>query len=245
VPSERTLAATLFYAEELKEKAEKRAKLDSKAPTALVLDSKRLSPYTDSSSKFDNRYIASIPDAKALKTLGVTNVLYITAKKDTKEQDDLNTPMVALSNDSTIKVSNVALEAFQKDPNAPAGDTSTGGYYYGGSHRHHGHFYAWYPMFFFYSRPRYSGWASSPTAPPASSAARAPSYRPTPRKTVFSGRTTGAKSGVGRTKPTGFGRVSVRQGSDGRVSRSASRSSARSRSGRSGSFGRSRGSGFG
>ena len=246
VPSERTLAAMLYYAEEFKEKAEKRAKLDSKTPTALVLDSNRLNAYQDSSSKFDNRYLANIPDAKGLKKLGVTNVLYVTPKTGKKELDDLNEPMVELEKDSDTKVSSIALEAFQKDPSAPKEDNSTGGYYYGGGHRHHGHFYTWYPMFFFYSRPRYSSWSSSPTAPPATSKASKPSYRPAPRKTLFSGRTTGAKSGVGRTKPTGFGRVSVRQGAGGKVSRSSRSAASRSgRSGRSGSFGRSRGGGFG
>ncbi|MEK7830209.1 MAG: hypothetical protein AAB401_03940, partial [Acidobacteriota bacterium] len=59
------------------------------------------------------------------------------------------------------------------------------------------------------------------------------------RPTVFSSSRVGASSGatgVGRSKPSGFGRTSVRRGSDGRVSGV--------RSGRSGSYGRSGGGWF-
>jgi hypothetical protein len=97
-------------------------------------------------------------------------------------------------------------------------------YYYGG----HPHTHLW-----FWS---YHGWGPTPVyrlggprpSLPATLASR-PLYRPAPRATIFSSRAIGGGAGVGKQKPSGFGRVSARSSGDGF-------------SARSGSFGRSRSS---
>jgi len=103
-------------------------------------------------------------------------------------------------------------------------------YYYGGSPLSHwwfynNYFYRPYPTVVVVrggqgvSLPRSSG-------PPA---IRPPAYRPVSRPTIFSAARVGGASGIGRTRPSGFGRTSVRM-SGGRVTGT--------RAGRSGSFGR-------
>ena len=60
------------------------------------------------------------------------------------------------------------------------------------------------------------GWRSTTldnVRPPSTSA---PSYNPTPRTTIFSRSQVGGQAGVGRTKPSGFGRTTFRS-SGGRV----------------------------
>jgi hypothetical protein len=76
-----------------------------------------------------------------------------------------------------------------------------------------------------------------PSSPPPNY--NPPTYRPTSRTTVFSSTRVGGATGtgVGRSRPTGFGRTSVRMGGDGNVTGV--------RSGRSGSYGRSGGGWFG
>ncbi|MDW8465787.1 MAG: hypothetical protein RML35_06270 [Chloroherpetonaceae bacterium] len=64
VPSQQTLGAMLYYAEEVSQKAKIRPE---KAPMVMLLDSNRLLPYsenTDAETKFDNRYIAKVPTAE-------------------------------------------------------------------------------------------------------------------------------------------------------------------------------------
>jgi hypothetical protein len=112
---------------------------------------------------------------------------------------------------------------FTPDPES----TNRTTYYYGG-----------HPMFVpifwgsygWYAPVRSYGAAPAHRTPPGH--ARGAHYRPTPRPTVFSGRTVGAgRGGVGRQKPSGFGRVSV----------ASSRATGRvvgAPYGRSGSFGR-------
>ncbi|MBO0861503.1 MAG: hypothetical protein J2P21_24040, partial [Chloracidobacterium sp.] len=62
-------------------------------------------------------------------------------------------------------------------------------------------------------------------------------YRPESRPTIFSSSRIGGASGIGKTRPSGFGRTSVRMSSDGHVTGA--------RPGRSGSYGRSGGGWFG
>ncbi len=245
VPSHQTLGALLYHAAELdKKRAEREGK---KLPAALILDHNRLNPYTDAGDAFDNRYMAEIPDATMLKKLGVRRVLYLTQSEKFNESDDLNEAMVALS-ESKIQVAMLSLSAFQKDPNASdEAAKATGGYFYGGGYHHHPYFFTYYPMFLFFPMPRYR-WSSSPRVPSAKTAAK-PTYKPAPRETVFSSKTKGAKAGVGKRKPTGFGRVSTRTNSEGRTTRVPAqsvtpRAKTRPRR-RSGSFGRSRGGRFG
>lgn len=228
VHSHETLGSLLYYAKELEEK---RATREGKSlPVALILDQQRLAAYKDSSDAFDNRYLAELPDGDQLKKIGVTNVLYVTSDPVKEEMDDLNDYMVDYKKDD-LKVSSIAMSSFEKDQEAK--ESKTNGYYYGGHRHSHTYFYTHYPMFFYVSRPYYSTWYA-PARAVQPSRVSAPSYSPKARTTMFSGRTTGVTKGVGRSKPTGFGRVSTRVNSSGQVTRSSSRS------GRSGSFGRTR-----
>ena len=62
VPSQATLGALLYYADEVAKKADKRP---NPAPAVLILDSNRLTPYTDEDNQFDNRYLAKLPPPTA------------------------------------------------------------------------------------------------------------------------------------------------------------------------------------
>lgn len=255
VPSQQTLGALLFHAAELEQKRLKRQ--GRKLPVALALDSRRLNAYKDSSGAFDNRYVVDLPDATTLKRLGIMRILYVTVKPVENESDDLNDALVTLK-EARMPVMKLAMTAFQKDPEvSDEFGATTNGYYYGGQYSSHPHFFTHYPIFLFFPIPRYR-WSSTPKAPPK---LKAPKWRPAPRETVFSNRTTGARSGVGRRKPTGFGRVStradgagkpVRVNSQGKRVQDLQRGSGATRQrrptrsrGRSGSFGRSRGGRFG
>jgi hypothetical protein len=236
----------LYYADEVKQKAAQRP--DS-APAVLILDSNRLTPYSDDSDKFDNRYLAKIPTVENLQSLKVTSVLYaVPDDKRTAELDDINEDFVAYK-EKGINVAMMPLTNFQP-PSAAVQDSlaqaratngSTGGvyhstYYYGGHPMYSPWFYSYYPIY----TPihTYSSFRGS-----APSTIRNVNYTPAPRPTMFSSRTVGSgRTGVGKTRPTGFGRVSTRTSSSGRTY-VGSRSSVRS-SGRSGSFGRSGSRGF-
>jgi hypothetical protein len=256
VRSHETLGAMGYYANEIDEK---RKKLPENAPAMLLLDSNRLSPYTDQDNQFDNRYLAKLPPAEQLKERGILQVIYL-AKDQTQaaELDDINEDFVEWQKNG-INVRLLRLSEFKPyDQTLTAGNTastSTSGststvrhYYYGGYPYSHWWFYDHY----YYSRPatviygsgyNYGGGYYSNRIPPPPVSSRPnfdpPSYRPVSRPTVFSSARVGASpgaTGVGRTKPTGFGRTSVRRGGDGRVSGV--------RSGRSGSYGRSGGGWF-
>ncbi len=76
VSSHLTLAAAVFHQADFA--STKKSRLVD-APPVLVLDRTRLSPYTDSASAFDNRYVARLPSADQLvKKLGYRRVLYVT-----------------------------------------------------------------------------------------------------------------------------------------------------------------------
>lgn len=241
VHSHETLGALLYYAGEISEKAAKRP---ANAPGVLVLDSNRLAAYSDADSQFDNRYMAKIPTSDKLSALKVTNVLYaVPDQSRTAEMDDINEDF-ALYKDKGINVAMVALSDFKPDPNAPAppvtsdtaklaGTNASGAvhhstYYYGGGPMFSPWFFYHYPLFM----PSYSLPAQSRL--PATGM-RGSTYAPSRRPTMFSGRAVGGGSGIGRQRPSGFGKVSTRVGSNGRTTGV--------RSGRSGSFGRSRSGG--
>jgi hypothetical protein len=241
VPSHETLGALLYYADEVKEKGAKRT---DKAPAVVILDSNRLAAYSDDSDKFDNRYVAKIPTAENLQSLKVNSVLYaVPDDKQNAELDDINEDFVTYK-EKGINVAMMPLTNFQP-PTAAVQDSlakartntnRTGGayhstYYYGGHPMYSPWFFAAYPMFI--SSYAYGGLRGS-----GPSSIRNVNYTPTSRPTVFSSRTVGTgRSGVGKQRPTGFGRVSTRTSSSGRTY-VGSRSSVGS-SGRSGSFGRS------
>jgi hypothetical protein len=253
VRSHETLAAMLYYAAYIQERKQQ---LSATAPGLLLLDSQRLATYTDADAQFDNRYLATIPRVEALRQRGIEHVLYIVPnRKQQHESDDLNDEFVEYK-DAKIQVVIFPLSELQKvaEPvakKAPDGTTRTvreTRYYYGGGFGSHLGFL----MLYSFLAPRPSAYYYYPgggrrvtlgqTRPPPRSAR---TYTPRPRPTRFSSTRVGGRSGVGRRKPSGFGRSTVRT-SGGRVSglgsrtaraRSTSRRSS-SRSGRSGSFGR-------
>ncbi|MGE3802586.1 MAG: hypothetical protein AB7H80_16340 [Candidatus Kapaibacterium sp.] len=240
VPSQETLGAMLYYAQEVEENKAKRA---ANAPTLFVMDSNRLAAYKDAGEEFDNRYIATMPTADNLKSEKVTGIIYAAPDNTrTQELDDLNEDFVSYR-EAGIDVTMMPLTDFQP-PSADAiaehgaveASTTNRTYYYGGHPYYSPFFYSYYPMFL----PVRSYNYSSMSAP---SRVGKPNYTPTRRPTMFSSSTQGGKAGVGKAKPAGFGRVSTRT-VNGRTSyTSASSARARSSSGRSGSFGRSGGRG--
>ncbi len=250
VRAHETLGAMAYYAHEIEQKSRN---LKANAPAMMLLDSNRLSPYADQDSQFDNRYLAKLPPADQLKQRGIQQVIYLTKDQtQAAELDDINEDFVEWQKNG-VNVRMLRLSEFKPydEPLTATSGTATTSptstvhrhYYYGGSPFSHWWFYDHY----YYSRPRevyvYRGGRNVPIPPPATGqrpSFNPPNYRPVTRPTIFSASRVGTSpgaTGVGRTKPSGFGRTSVRMGSNGRVSGV--------RSGRSGSYGRSGGSWFG
>jgi hypothetical protein len=293
VPSHLTLASLIYFAKEVDEKAAKRP---NNAPVVIVLDSNRLTNYTDADNQFDNRYMAKVPSAENLATLGIKSILYAAPNENQKaEMDDLNDEF-ATYQEKNIKMELLPVTRFQAAPPqdaqnlASAGATSTGTnasvtiassatlarsatpitpqqkdfqgqlvpgqtmqdqqaqqyantsgsyvsyapvYYYGGSPFHSTWFYYHYPVYSYY-RPM-----PVATRLPPTMYGRTP-YSAVRRQTMFSASRVGASgtSGIGKQRPSGFGRVTVRTNSStGRISGV--------RAGRSGSFSGSRSGSFG
>jgi hypothetical protein len=234
VPAHETLGAAIYYRPLFVEASGRRA---ADAPPAFVLDANRLAPYRDESDRFDNRYLVNLPSASQLHALGIRRLLYVRPDgQSLRELDDLNADFVALDGGG-VEVRAVALDDFQQATLADGRRAVSGGvptYYYGGHLYHHLYFwntYRWAPA----PAARLLPPGRAPLVPSAISD-RAP-YRPTPRPTIFNTRAVGGLAGVGKQKPSGFGRVSYRA-AGGRTSGSTG-------SRRSGSFGRSRSSSYG
>jgi hypothetical protein len=252
VRSHETLGAMAYYAKEIDEK---RSKLKENAPAILLLDSNRLTAYTDQDKQFDNRYLAKLPLADQLKQRGVQQVIYLVKDESQKEElDDINDDLVEWQKQG-INVRMLRLSEFKPvDEPVLASASSTSGtaptsgtnqattvqrnYYYGGS--------PWASWLFFnhygYGYPRevviYRDGRNYPVPRPTTGQTyNPPTYRPASRTTMFSSSRIGGASGVGKTRPSGFGRTSVRMSSDGRFTGA--------RPGRSGSYGRSGGGWFG
>jgi hypothetical protein len=228
VPSHLVLGAAAYYLPVFEAGAYRRP---AQSMPVFVLDANRLAPYRDQAEQFDNRYVAPVPSAEALTRLGIKRLLYLRPDGNSlTELDDLNADFVAWQQ-AGIEVRAVALSDFTAQQDALATRVTGGApYYYGG----HAHFY---PVFW-----RSYGWGPATAIPLRqplpSGLSSAPAYRPSFRPTMFASRTMGGVAGVGKQKPSGFGRVSVRM-SGGRVSSFGGTSR------RSGSFGRSRSSFFG
>jgi hypothetical protein len=235
VPSHLTLASAVFYRPVFLRAQGTRP---PDAPVAFVLDRNRLAHYADEDGQFDNRYVAKLPSADNLRSLGIRHLLYVTpGKNDLRELDDLNDDFVELAKRS-IDVKVLPLSDFDAPPSAASAAAAPRTAYYGGYP--HTHFWFWSNYGWYAPRPVArlpSGTAAAPALPPPSppvQVSRGASYRPVPRPTVFSSRSLGIGSGVGKQRPSGFGRVSVRaSASTGRISSV--------RPGRSGSFGRAGG----
>jgi hypothetical protein len=192
-----------------------------------------------------------------LQQRGVKNIMYIVPNREQKEEsDDLNDDFVAYKN-AKLKVALFPLNDFQKvaqqvTKTAPDGTTqkvTETRYYYGGGLESHLGFLMLYsflaprPMLYY---PPPMGYPYPPSYPPSGGggvggwrsttpgevrvpSTSPPSYEPRSRPTLFSGARVGGQTGVGRARPSGFGRTTFRT-SGGRVTGLGS--------GRSGSFGR-------
>lgn len=245
VRSHETLGAMVYYAKEIEDK---KTKVGDKAPAVLLLDSQRLNAYTDDENQFDNRYLAKLPSANDLKQRGITSLMYVVKDDKRKEEmDDLNDEFVELEKQG-ITTRFLRLSEFK-----PATDTVAAGttptttgtttttrnhYYYGGSPMYHWWFYShYYYSPYPYAYTTYGGNRYAYSRPTTPAPFSPPSYRPVSRPTMFSGTRVGGASGIGRNRPSGFGRTSVRMSSSGQVTGV--------RSGRSGSYGRSGGGWFG
>ena len=243
VPAHETLGAMVYYAHEIEEK---RGKLTAQAPAVMLLDSQRLSPYSDEDKQFDNRSLAKLPPAAQLKQRGIEQVIYLVKDQNqTTELDDINDDMVEWQKNG-INVRLLKLSDFKPDDTqlASGGATATTGavvhrhHYYGGSPYAHWWFYNHYA----YRSPREvvvirDGRNVSLPRPTSQPTFQPPNYRPVSRPTIFNASRIGGTSGIGKTKPSGFGRTSVRVSNTGRITGT--------RPGRSGSYGRSGGGWFG
>ena len=223
VASQEPLAATLYYAAEFEQSRPVREALPTHS-TIVVLDSNRLVPYTDATSQFDNRYMAELPSGEVLEQYGVDKVVYLTAAAVTEEADDLNEIFVEY-NKRGMEVALLNCEQFGSVEIAGKDDEpATQRYYYGENQQTHGNFYRHHGFFLFLPM----GGRRYNFGTPAQTRVRPNNYRPAARRTLFSSRTTGAAGGgVGRTRPTGFGRITHAAGRGGAVTNM-----------RSGSFGR-------
>jgi hypothetical protein len=243
VKAHETLGAMAYYAGEVKEK---RAQLKDDAPGLLLLDSRRLTPYQDEETQFDNRYLAKVPPPDQLKQRGITNVMYVVRDQNqSNELDDLNEDFVAWQQQG-IGVQMLRLSDFKpyeedvtkKNVDGTTTTVRERHHYYYGSPFSHWWFYSHYFFTPYPTASYYSGGGYRPMPRNSPPMANPMTYRPTIRPTMFSGtRVGGTSNGVGRVKPTGFGRTSVRVSSSGQVTGT--------RSGRSGSYGRGFGGWFG
>lgn len=235
VQSHETLGALLYYAKEVEDKAKVRK---ANATSIFILDANRLNKYTDADTQFDNRYVAKLPPADKFTSLNVSNIIYSVPNESKQtESDDINDDF-ATYKEKGINVSMLPVTNFQPatDPEeqkkdlkaAPQGQYATQStvYHYGGGSS----FLPYFFMYYAFMRPSYGYYM--PNRLPPTSLPR-PNYTPSRRNTMFSSATVGGSRGIGKVKPSGFGRVSTRMSSDGRTVTGI-------RSGRSGSFGRSR-----
>ncbi len=244
VRSHETLGAMIYYAAFMEEQ---KKQLPASAPGLMLLDSQRLTPYKDADAQFDNRYLATVPLAPALRKRGIKHVMYIVEnRKQKNESDDLNDEFVEYKKAgiqvAVFPLSDMKAVTENVSRKAPDGTTQTvreRHYYYGGGYNSHLSFLLLYS--FLAPRPRAyyyypMGGRNVTLGQSRRSRTSPPNYQPRSRPTQFSGTRVGGKSGVGRSKPSGFGRTPVRS-KGGRVTGVGTRI-ARGSSGRSGSYGR-------
>jgi hypothetical protein len=220
VPSHQTLAAAVYH---LPTFSGARASRPTPARPVFVADDQRLAHYTDQPDRFDNRYLLRLPGLDGFHKLEVRRLLYVRPAAGQVELDDLNADFVALAA-AGMDIKMVALDDFSAAAEAPVGPSAPR-YYWGGVPATHVQFWPTY------------GWSRSvspPSVPPRVSSGA--TYRPVARPTLFTSHVVGGAPGVGRQKPTGFGRVSIRSGP---TESFASGEGRPSDSGRSGSLGRS------
>lgn len=212
VRSHETLAAAAYYQPLFAKARSASGPGAAKRPPMFVIDRRRLTPYTDDATQFDNRYVAKLPvPTSALKALGVQKLLYVvpTTADVVAESDDLNDDFVAYQKDG-VEVRPIAADAFVKGsaaavpPGGKPGSTSdeyltdSGYTYYGGSPTSHHSFFLVHPWI---SRPPRPATVRPPTTVAAS-------YVPKTRTTPYSSGTTPTTTSS-RARPTNFGTVPV------------------------------------
>jgi len=90
VPAHLTLAAAVYHRAAFRDAAR-----PTPHATAFVLDRRRLAAYQDEPDRFDNRYVARLPPADALRARGIERILYVvTGDAEAVELDDLNARFV-------------------------------------------------------------------------------------------------------------------------------------------------------
>jgi hypothetical protein len=154
VPAHLTLAAAAYYQPLFARRA-----APPGAPPMFVLDRDRLAPYTDDAEQFDNRYVARMPSASALRAIDVERVLYVApTAADSTELDDLNDEFIFYAA-AGLDVKIVAADAFGPGPGGPElrplpvvtpsgvviREEEQRRYYYGGSDLTDGFFWIDYP----------------------------------------------------------------------------------------------------
>ncbi len=113
VPAHQTLAAALYF---LPSFVRDRAQRPATAAPVFVLDRNRLAPYVDDAGQFDNRYLAGLPPADALRSAGIRHIVYVTPDEQvTQESDDLNDDLVAID-DGGVSVKMLAMSDFAWAP---------------------------------------------------------------------------------------------------------------------------------
>lgn len=225
VPSHLVLGAAWTFQPTFVANAKKRPE---RSPPAFILDRNRLALYTDSSDRFDNRYVARVPSARALDALWIKELLYVSPPiTPQQELDDLNADFLGW-NTAGLQVRMVRANDFDKpreaaapvSSSAPPGPLDDGAYYYGGSYDSHYALWMHYgwgapprrvrvlPMFVFYP-----GWTYRVVRRPTLFSGSASGRRPASMGRVYvsASRTTGGLTRVGSRSGT-FGRAGSSSG---------------------------------
>jgi hypothetical protein len=112
VRSHRTLAALAYYQPRFATAAAERAGF---APV-FVLDRSRLSPYSEETNRFDNRYYARPPALDALANDGIRIFFYVVSSPSAlPEPDDL---AALAAGEPRVEVRALAVSEFESDPTA-------------------------------------------------------------------------------------------------------------------------------
>ncbi len=141
VKSHLVLAALAYYQPRFAEQAAARTSTDP----MFVLDRDRLSPYSEESDRFDNRYFANMPGLKALADDGIKILFYVVpSPDDLPEPGDLNRVLAEGTREPAsgrVAVRALAVSGFHAKDTQP-GETV----YYGGSRETDGSFWINYPL---------------------------------------------------------------------------------------------------
>lgn len=196
------LAAAAYYQPRFKRT---RGSRGSSAPPLFLIERSRLNTYSDDMSQFDNRYVAKLPSASAMKSLGVDHVLLVVPDKSaTRESDDMNDDFVAYAA-AGMDAAILSLDLFDFDPADVAQPPPPGvdkadhpPSYYGGTRATHLMFWVDYPWL----KPPPPG---TPQRSTVSNWLR--SYTPAARSSSYSTGVPGG--GKSKVKPADFGTIPV------------------------------------